>query len=90
MQGALYTGRAFINLLNSCSYCQDNHLQWSSCSFGTILPIWFHLVLIYLCLQLAMVLILRVVTSMKTDKQIENKCKEHVTNVILELSGKIR
>ena len=68
----------------------DNHLQWSSCSFGTILPIWFHSVLIYVCLQLAMVLILRVVTPMKTDKQIENICKEHVPNVILELSGKIR
>ena len=34
--------------------------------------------------------ILRVVTAMKTDKRIENICKEHVTNVILELSGKIR
>ena len=66
----------------------DSHLQWSSCSFGTILPIWFHAVLIYVCLQLAMVLILRVVTSMKTNKQIENICKEHVPNV-LELSGKI-
>ena len=31
-----------------------------------------------------MVLILRVVTPMKTDKQIENICKEHVPNVILE------
>ena len=35
-----------------------------------------------------MVLILRVVTPMKTDKQIENICKEHVPNVILELTGK--
>ena len=35
-----------------------------------------------------MVLILRVVNPMKTDKQIENICKEHVPNVILELSGK--
>ena len=37
-----------------------------------------------------MVLILRVVTPTKTDKQIENISKEHVPNVILELSGKIR
>ena len=37
-----------------------------------------------------MVLILRVVTPMKTDKQIENICKEHVPNVIPELSGKFR
>ena len=37
-----------------------------------------------------MVLILWVVTAKKTDNQIENICKEHVTNVILELSGKIR
>ena len=50
---------------------------------------WFHSVLIYVCLPLAMVLILRVVTSMKTNKQIENICKEHVPNVVLELSGKI-
>ena len=35
-------------------------------------------------------LILRVITLMKTDEQIENICKEHVPNVILELSGKIR
>ena len=34
-----------------------------------------------------MVLILWVVTPMKTDKQIENICKEHVPNVIIELSG---
>ena len=33
-----------------------------------------------------MVLILGVVNPMKTDKQIENICKEHVPNVILELS----
>ena len=32
-----------------------------------------------------MVLILRVVTPMKTDKQIESICKEHVPNVIHEL-----
>ena len=37
-----------------------------------------------------MVLILRVITAMKTDKQIENIRKEHATYVILELSGKIR
>jgi len=64
-------------------------MLWSNCSFGTILPIRFHSVLIYVCLQLAMV-ILRIVTPLKTDKQIENICKEHVPNVILELSGKIR
>ena len=84
----LYTGGAFITLLNSCSYCDETTV--STTSFGTILPMWFHSVLIYVCLQLAMVLILRVVNPMKTDKQIENICKEHVPNVILELSGKIR
>ena len=87
----LYTGRSFINLLNSCSYCD----KITTCNglVVALVPscrVWFHSVLIYVCLQLPMVLILRIVTPMKTDKQIENICKEHVPNVILELSGKIR
>ena len=36
-----------------------------------------------------MVLILLVVTPMKTDKQIENICKEHVPTVILEKSAEV-
>ena len=83
------TGRAFINLRNSCSYCDEI----ITCNGLVVVLVpsrqqGLHSLLIYVRLQPAMVLILRVVNPMKTDKQIENICKEHVPNVILELSGK--
>ena len=67
-------------------------MQWFNCSFGTFLANMVSLG-VNSCLSTASYGVDssgRYSIENRQTKQIENICKEHVPNVILELSGKIR